>query len=104
MLIIKVAHIKSPFLGLSETFVYNYIKGLKSFETHVITETHINSDQFPFKKITVHRDSNKWYDSLLHFSRSWLAGKIQSEIIFNSFYFRSLKKINPDIVHFHFGK
>tara|TARA_Y100001970_G_scaffold266245_1_gene354662 strand:- start:490 stop:1644 length:1155 start_codon:yes stop_codon:yes gene_type:complete len=99
---LKVAHIKSPFLPLPETFIYSYINESQKYEPIIVSEHHINNDQFPVKNIIAHKN-NKELNFFLKKVRYWLAGKIQRELLFKNFYANSLKKINPNIVHIHFG-
>ena len=98
----NVAHIKSPYLPLSETFIYNYINGSKRYKPVVISEYQINKEQFPVEKIITHK-KNKELNPLLKKCRYYLAGKIQRELIYNKFYRNSLSQIKPNIVHIHFG-
>ncbi len=73
------------------------------FTPYVLTEYQVNRDQFPIKNIILNRKPNSWYEPVLHKTRSWLAGKVQREFFFKNFYINSLKLINPDVVHIHFG-
>ena len=98
----RVAHIKSPFLPLSETFIYNYINKSQTYEPIIISELQLNKYQFPVEKIITHKNK-KELNLILKKIRYWLAGKIQRELIFNNFYTNSLKKVSPDVVHIHFG-
>jgi len=99
----KIAHIKSPFLPLTETFIYNYISSLKRYEPVIISETQINDNIFPVKNIIVQRSKDFYFENLLRHTRNWLYGKIQKEIFFKKFYTNALNTANSDVVHIHFG-
>ena len=76
---------------------------MKKLDPYVLSEYQLNKDQFPIKNIILNRENNIWYEPILHKMRSWLAGRVQREIIFKKYYIESLKAIKPDIVHIHFG-
>ena len=99
----KVAHIKNYFLPPSETFIYNYIVGLKKYEPFIISECQLNNEIFPIKNIFTQRKSNIWYEPILLFFRNWLIGKFRKDFFYKSYYLNTLKKVNPDVVHIHFG-
>lgn len=99
----KVAHIKSPFLPFSETFIYNYVNNLNKYKPIIITETQLNNDQFQVDNIIIHRTGKEWYEPAIRTFRNWLAGKIQREFVYRKFYLEALKKAKPHVVHIHFG-
>ena len=99
----KVAHIKNYFLPLTETFIYNYIDGLKKYKPFIISEYQLNNTIFPVKNISTQRGKNKWFEPILQKIREWLTGKFEKEFFFNYYYLKTLKKINPEVVHVHFG-
>ena len=76
---------------------------MKKLDPYVLSEYQLNKDQFPIKNIILNRENNIWYEPILHKMRSWLAVRVQREIIFKKYYIESLKAIKPDIVHIHFG-
>ncbi len=77
-----VAHVKSPFLPITETFIYNYIISLKKYKPIIISEYQQNREQFPIKNIIVQRKENLFYEPCLVTLRNWLSGKIQKEFFF----------------------
>jgi len=100
---LRVAHIKSPFLPFSETFIYNYVSHLQRYTPIVITEYQINHNLFPVENIISHRSGNGRYEQGLAVFRSLLAGRIQRELFMGRFYKKALKESVADVVHIHFG-
>jgi len=98
-----VAIIKSPFLPTTEIFIYNWTIGLQKYKPYIISEYQINNDQFPVENIITHRTGKEWYEPIIKTFRDWLAGKIQRELIYHRFYYNSLIKIKPNLVHIYFG-
>lgn len=99
----RVAQVKTPFLPMTETFIYQYISHLRRYEPVVITEYLLNQDQFPVKNSVVHRRSGLWYEKGLTHFRNWLVSRIPQELFMTSFYRRALSKSDVSLIHFHFG-
>ena len=99
----RVAHIKSPFLPLTETFIYNYLSSLKRYKPYIIAEYQQNDEVFPVNNIITHRSENLFFESFLKHLRNWLYSKTQKELFFKNFYCNALKTVQADLVHIHFG-
>ena len=99
----RVAHIKSPFLGYSETFIYNYIRHLTSFEPVVVTEYAINQDYYPVRHLITLRRHAGWFEKPLSLLRVYLAKYIQREILMARSYARALRASQAALMHVHFG-
>ena len=99
----RVGHIKSPFLPISETFIYGYISHLKRYQPVVISEYLMNQDQFPVEHFITHRSAGQWYEKSLRFLRNWLVGRIPRELIMARFYRQALSRSNILLIHIHFG-
>jgi len=99
-----IAHAINNYLGLSETFIYSYLKNIKRYKPIVLTTRITNLEQFPFHPIydcsKINRYSWWWFrDRFGHYL--YLNKKEYFEHIL---YFKHvLKKEKARLVHAHFG-
>jgi glycosyltransferase involved in cell wall biosynthesis len=105
----KVLHYVNSFSPLSETFIYDYVTELErqGIDNYVLTNRRLNSQDRPFDKVSVVENPGRWHPERLlrragtiirdehPFKSSWpiLRRRLPKEI----------KKINPDVIHAHFG-
>jgi len=99
-----IAHAVQTYLGLSETFIYSYLKNIKRYTPIVVTSQQANAGQFPFHPLY---DSSKigryswwwWRDRLGYYL--YLNKKEYFEHVL---YFKHiLKRANVRLIHAHFG-
>ncbi|MBI4538166.1 MAG: glycosyltransferase [Gemmatimonadetes bacterium] len=100
---LRVAHIKTPFLGYSETFIHNYIRHLTGFEPVVVTEYTINEERYPVREIVRLRRHAGWFERPLAFTRLYVAKYVQREILMARPYARALRVSGAALMHVHFG-
>ena len=99
----RVAHIKSPYLPYSETFIYNYISHLKRYKPVVITKEAINQDQFPTDHVIT---LPAWWsplEKLRGFLTTQLKRFVLREPLYERGYVWALRQVQPDVIHAHFG-
>jgi len=92
-----VAHIKNAYLGLSETFVYEYITNLKRYKPILLTKETMNLDLFPFQNL---------YCAPKHSSYSWkwIWEKSFGKILRRESYYESIiQKEKAKLIHAHYG-
>jgi len=99
----RVAHIKTPFLGYTETFIYNYIRRLTSFEPVVVTEYATNRDSFPVHHLITLRRHAGWFEKPLALFRGYLLKYIQRDIFMTRSYAQALRASQAVLMHLHFG-
>lgn len=93
---INVAHFRSYYLGLTETFIYQYIKNFRRVNPLVFTLNILNTDQFPFPEIHMALYKPYFIGNLI--------SKFGRNIINRDFKVESLiKKYNVSLIHAHFG-
>jgi colanic acid/amylovoran biosynthesis glycosyltransferase len=98
-----VAHIKTPFLYATETFIYRYVSAITGFRSAVITGFRENREEFPWDDVIERR---RWPKPLQFFRRGirhFVNMKRPDDPLLRSFYKESLTKLRPDVVHAHFG-
>jgi len=97
-----IAHINDAFFQLTETFIYHSISGLKHYHPHCLGWKFLNPHNFVFPKEQKHTISAGWplfgslygYITKRFFEMDPVAEK-KAETI--------LKKLDPDLIHAHFG-
>ena len=99
----RVAHVRSPFLGRSETFLYGYVANHQRYLPVVIAEYLENAHQFPVEEAIVHRSGPYRHEAMLDRCRSMLFDWHSRELVFRAFYRRALASGRFDVAHFHFG-
>lgn len=93
-----VAHFRTPFLSLSETFIYSYLTHFPAQVTpYLFTNEIQNRDQFPFTPIFTY--------SFKKFSWRWWLNGLSKRCSNNKqpFLERMLKKNRISLLHAHFG-
>ena len=93
---INIAHFRSSYLGLTETFIYQYLKNLKRVSPLVFTLNVRNTEQFPFPEI--HMALYRPYflgNFISKFGRNILNRDFKVEAL--------MKKFNIALIHAHFG-
>lgn len=106
----KVVHFCHSFSPLSETFIYNYIMGLEehNIENYILTLQRVNKSDRPFDNSKEEVVTLKFWNIFRIWSiiRDHISGK-NTETSSWPEYRKKLKKklarLNPDIVHAHFG-
>jgi glycosyltransferase involved in cell wall biosynthesis len=73
----RVAVVRSWYLPLSETFIYNELTQLKHYQAHVLAKKLMNTERFPFPSVQLYEKEND------------LKAK--------------LRQINPRLIHVHYG-
>ncbi|MDE2215718.1 MAG: glycosyltransferase [Planctomycetota bacterium] len=99
-----IAHAIRCYLGLSETFIYSYLKNIKIYNPIVLATETLNLGQFPFHPIY---DSSK----IKRFSWWWFRDRVgyylylhKKEYFEHILYFKHiLKKEKACLIHAHFG-
>ena len=95
----RIAHIKTTYLELSETFIYQFLTSFKNTENFVIAEQLKNLDVFPFKnKVLLDPYTRKDFvnsaiSRLLSPRHKGFERRIELAI----------DKVKPDLLHAHFG-
>lgn len=93
----KVAHFRTDYLGLTETFIYNYLTNFTKYEPILFTTRTRNLDLFPFEPIY---DDQK----LTRYSWAWFWDRLYKKIFKRELYFECLiKKEIVKLLHGHFG-
>ncbi len=100
---INVVHYTDTYLPISETFIYNIIKNLKSVKPIVISTLVSNLDHFPIDRLYT-------ASSIKRFSWWWLVNLVQyhfgdrNEFFENMLYAKHIIKTNKaKLIHAHFG-
>lgn len=91
-----VAHFREQYLGLTETFIYNYLSNFRRVRPVVFTETTINLDAFPIKPIYVHAFPKY---SLRRFANAF-AKRVLKHDLYVEYY---LRREEAKLIHAHFG-
>jgi colanic acid/amylovoran biosynthesis glycosyltransferase len=94
--LINVAHFRSYYLGLTETFIYQYLKNFRKINPLVFTLDVLNTDQFPFPEIHMALYRPYFLGNLIsRFGRNVLGRDFKVEAL--------IKKYNVSLIHAHFG-
>lgn len=105
----KVLHFVSTFSKLSETFIYDVVVELEKqgLDNYILTHEILNSDERPFDKVVLAEKPHKWNIERLLYTALW---GFSSKALIESHWkvarkriLKSVKEINPDIIHSHFG-
>lgn len=93
-----VAHINQVWFAPSETFIYNYIVGLHSFQPVCISWEQNNKELFPFPEKDMYCLDQK------RFSLTWIFNSIYKRIKGIDYYFKDILELRKArIIHAHFG-
>lgn len=93
---INVAYFRSYYLGLTETFIYQYLKNFRRVNPFVFTLNILNTDQFPFPEIHMALYKPYFIGNLIsRFGRNILGRDFKVESM--------VKKFNISLIHAHFG-
>ncbi|HEX8832951.1 MAG TPA: glycosyltransferase [Abditibacteriaceae bacterium] len=104
-----IAHFRSEFSPLSETFIYDTITELESLgvKNHVITQLRLNEQDRPVENVSVLQRPSKWaIESLFNHAKCVLRRFPRKHTTLLSARSRlrgALKEIRPDVIHAHFG-
>lgn len=90
-----VAHFRSSYLGLSETFIYEILARLRRFRAIVLARHILNRDAFPFEPI--------YRIDVAPFPYSVLGRLGQPEIALELYLKRLLRSERVRLIHAHFG-
>ena len=77
----KVAHIKSPYLPLSETFIYNYVNGAKKYKPIIMVEYDKKICDKIFNILKKHK-----YEKFIYNKFTQEIEKFRDQEVFNIFY------------------
>ncbi len=92
-----ILHYRSHYLGLTETFIYYYLKHLKAFKPVVLTNKVENLHLFPFEDI-IDRPRRRPY------TWNWFEEGCYRRFLKRDIFFeRVIKKNNVQLIHAHFG-
>ena len=97
----RVVHAVEQFLPRSETFVYTIVTGHQRFEASIICHSRAHADEFPFPRVDVLTNplSRRTAGGLLAASIRRATGRSPWERSARA----ALERVNPAIVHAHFG-
>lgn len=90
-----VAHFRTSYLGLSETFIYEILARLRRFRAIVLARHILNRDAFPFEPI--------YRIDVAPFPYSMLGRLGQPEIALELYLKRLLRRERVRLIHAHFG-
>jgi len=106
----KVVKFCNSFSVLSETFIYDTVKELErqGHDCHVLMMDRINEEERPHDKVHLVQMPGRWnLPRLWHRALATLgiSGDVDTHKwpVFRSRLWRTLRQINPDMVHAHFG-
>lgn len=105
----KVAHITGLFSPPSETFIYNYVVGLRDrgHQSHVFTLCRTNIDERPYDDVYEMTLPPRWHPDRIYPGIERRLGFIdleeQSFRVARKQALDWLRELQPDIVHAHFG-
>lgn len=105
----KVLHYCKTFSKLSETFIYDYVTGLEEsgIENYVVTHSRVNNKDRPFEKVFVVDHPGRWHPERLIRRIGTKVKKEEAKLaswpITRKKLSKIVEKINPDIIHAHFG-
>jgi len=92
-----VAHIKYLYLGISETFIYEYITNLQRYKLIFLSRETINLDLFPFQNLYC-------APNLKRYSWQWFFGRSCRKLWNRELYYEHIiKKEGVKLIHAHFG-
>ena len=105
----RVLHYSPSFSGLTVTFIYDYIMELErqGIDNHVVTQNRCNIEDRPFEKVSEISYPGRWNleriirKIALKMKRERL--RIAAWPILRRQLKKVIKKINPDVIHAHFG-
>lgn len=93
---INVAYFRSYYLGLTETFIYQYLKNFRRVNPFVFTLNILNTDQFPFPEIHMALYKPYFIGNLIsRFGRNILGRDFKVEAL--------IQKLDISLIHAHFG-
>lgn len=96
----KVAHFRGTYLGLTETFIYQYLSNHERYDALIGGIQATNIDKFPFEPRYILLEHPHWDP------RFWIWGALEKfdvPGITYSYYQYVINKSDPDILHAHFG-
>jgi len=94
---LTVAHFRTPFLALSETFIYAYLNNFRQTRPIVFTSQRLHEQSFPFHSIEDFSFKKLSWDWLLNGIENRVWGYNTKNIT------RRLMKRGVDLIHAHFG-
>lgn len=105
----KVLHFCRHFSRLSETFIYDHITEIErqGEDNHVVTLNRENEDSRPFPKVSVLNKPSFWHPRRLWYRALGVVGIRDPKASYwpqiRDRLEDSLRRVNPDIIHAHFG-
>ncbi len=104
-----IVHITEFFSPRSETFIYNYVKGLQlqSHRSQVVTLYRVNEDERPYDDCVEINHLSRWHPSRVYSGLKNKLGLLETQEQLFDIARRQLFKIlhasKPDVIHAHFG-
>ncbi len=98
-----VAHVKTPFLYATETFIYRYVSAISSFRSVVVTGFRENREAFPWDDVVERPGWPAPFQFLRRALRHFVNRTRPDDPLLKAFYAESLRDLRPSIVHAHFG-
>lgn len=96
-----VAQIKPEYLPLSETFIYEFLRGLKAFTPVVLAEDVKNLDHFPIPHLVGVRTREL---SLWERTSDKVMGTLLGVRSVRTYrYYEAMRSLQPAVIHAHFG-
>ncbi len=105
----RALHYRGEFSKTSETFIYEYIRGLErqGVDNHVLTHRRVNEDSRPFPKVHTLKRPSRWHPRRVGNkvrAALGIGGVRRSAWPQMREQFRSLiEDLSPDVIHAHFG-
>lgn len=106
----RVAHIVGAFSKLSETFIYDLVvaSARGGIDTHVLTSEHVNAHERPFDPVHVLEllpEGHPERALLQTMNRlDQLPDDQPDNLLVREAYHRLIERLQPDIIHAHFGE
>jgi PST family polysaccharide transporter len=96
-----VAQLKPEYLPLSETFIYDLVRGLKAFTPVVFAEDVKNLDHFPVPHLVVVRTRDLSLGERLSDKTMGMLLGVSSVRAYR--YYDAMRRLQPALIHAHFG-
>lgn len=106
----RVVHFRSTFSRLSETFLFDYVRGIQNvgLDSHVLTFVRENAEERPFDSVHVlshspRRGVRRFVDRVNLKISPEAVGSLEWPAM-RSQIRKRLREVNPNVVHAHFGR
>jgi len=97
-----ILHIKHLYLPISETFVYEYIRGIKNYHCIVASVLTKNLKLFPYNEL-FSADSEPLYKQYWNYIIQKATRVFRTQYRITPFYDKIVRNYKPDLLHAHFG-